>query len=79
MIQVSLVSVIVIYLILVLGGLFVLWLGTQITRGARKRKLRRFQVVCQVCGCHYEDRSDEQLPNCPECGRPNERMPVSEI
>ncbi|MFT5465784.1 MAG: hypothetical protein ACI8UO_000880 [Verrucomicrobiales bacterium] len=79
MIQVSLVQVIVLYLVLVLGGLFVLWVINQFSRGVRRRRLRKFQVVCQVCGCHYEDRSGEHLPNCPECGRPNEREPVSEI
>lgn len=79
MIQVSLPQLIMIYLAIIIGGMFVLWIGTEVARRFRSRKLRRFQVVCGVCGCHFEDRSSELLPLCPECGRPNERDHVSEI
>lgn len=79
MIQVSLPQLLVFYLAIVLGGLFLIWTYNEIARSIRRRKLRRFQVVCQVCNYHYEDRSEDSLPVCPECGRPNERDPVSEI
>lgn len=79
MFHVTLSELIVIYLFLILGGLFVVWILTEFFRVRRARLRRKFQVVCQVCSCHYEDRSDEPLPVCPQCGRSNERDPVSEI
>ena len=79
MIQVSLVQLIVIYLALVLGGLSLIWIWNELARRVRRSRVRRFQLVCQVCNYHYEDRSEDPLPLCPECGRPNEREPVSEI
>ncbi len=79
MFHVTLSELIVIYLFLILGGLFVLWMFGEFIMTRRARRNRRHQLVCQVCNCHYEDRSDEPLPPCPQCGRTNERDPVSEI
>ncbi len=79
MFHVTLSELIVIYLFLILGGVFLLWVAGEVVRIRRARQKRRFQLVCQVCNCHYQDRSDELLPPCPQCGRPNERSPISEI
>lgn len=42
-------------------------------RRAIIRSARRQIVSCRVCGHLYIDRSREQDPLCPECGRANER------
>ena len=79
MFDVTLSQLIVIFLFLILGGLFILWIVGEIGQSRRARQLRRFQIVCQVCGVRYEDRSEEPLPRCPYCDRANERDEVQEI
>ncbi len=37
------------------------------------RAAQRHIVTCRVCGHLYQDRSRERDPECPECGRTNER------
>lgn len=79
MLRFSLSDLILVYLVLILGGIFVLWAIGEMLRSFRARRERRHQIVCRVCGFHFEDRSDEPLPRCPECGRLNEREPIWEI
>ena len=65
---------------------FVLWLigvpllgiGFFVLLASMKRRakirLRQRQVLrCGACGYIYQNRARERFPNCPECGRANER------
>lgn len=39
-----------------------------------RRRMSRMQIVtCRVCGYVYHDASREKVPECPVCGRRNER------
>jgi len=43
-------------------------------RRSAKIRANRLQIVsCRVCGNLYKDRSRERSPDCPECGRANDR------
>jgi len=79
MFHVTLQTLIVAYLLLLLGGLFGLWFVGEILRRRRSKADRRYQVACQVCRCLYEDRSDEPMPVCPQCGRANERQILQDL
>lgn len=79
MIHVSLPALILVYLCLFLGGIFVIWMAGEVARVRRENRHRKFQVVCHICQFHYEDRTEEPLPICPQCGRPNERQDLTEI
>jgi rRNA maturation endonuclease Nob1 len=50
-------------------AVFMAVLGRRTKIRARKREI----VTCGVCGHIYKDTSKERLPECPECGRSNNR------
>ena len=55
-----------------LGIGMVVFLAT-LNRRAKVRLRKREIVTCRVCGHVYKDRTKERRPECPECGRPNDR------
>ena len=79
MIRVELTHLIMIYLAGLLGLLFAVWCATELARVMRERRVRKNFVICEVCDHVYEDASDGQFSQCPECGRMNERSGVREI
>lgn len=50
-------------------AVFMAVLGRRTKIRARKREI----VTCGVCGHIYKDASKQRLPECPECGRSNNR------
>jgi ribosomal protein L37E len=79
MIHVTLSQLLVIYLLLMLGGVGTIWLVRKVESMRDAWRLRKSFVICQACGNHYYDASGKTLPVCPECGRANERIPIREI
>lgn len=79
MIRVDLQSMIVIYLLVMLGVLTVVWIGTEFVRSRRERRRRENYVICDICDHIFEDSSEKTLLSCPKCGRLNERGRVQEI
>jgi hypothetical protein len=79
MIHVTLSEMLVIYLLLMLGGVGSIWLIRKVVSMREAWRLRKSFVICQACGHHYYDASGMTLPVCPECGRANERIPIREI
>lgn len=79
MFSVTLSGLITVYLLIVISGLAVLWIYGEIVRTKQRRRVRRTHLVCDVCSHHYRDATDDPVPPCPECGRPNERGDVREL
>ena len=79
MIHVTLSELMVIYLLLLLGGVGTMWMVRKVGSVRRAWRLRKTFVICQACSHHYQDSSETTLPVCPECGRANERVPIREI
>ena len=79
MFRVSLDSLIIVYLALLIGFLSLVWIAAEVRRLRRERRLRRDFIICGICDHVYEDRSENQLVNCPRCGALNERGRVQEI
>ncbi|MFV1993890.1 MAG: hypothetical protein ACC661_00525 [Verrucomicrobiales bacterium] len=79
MIQLSLTEIIVIYLFAILTVLMSVWVLGDMLRKRRQRKALQYKILCAICGTVYEDRSDNALPKCPECGSVNERTRIREI
>lgn len=79
MIHVTLSDLMVIYLLLLLGGVGTMWVVRKAITIRDAWRLRRSFVICQACSHHYYDDSGATLPVCPECGRANERVPIREI
>ncbi|MBL9152138.1 MAG: hypothetical protein JNK37_06630 [Verrucomicrobiales bacterium] len=79
MIRISLDSLIVLYLAIVLGALFCIWVATEIRANRREQRRRRDYVICGICDHIFEDRSERRLLNCPRCGALTERTKVREI
>ena len=79
MIRISLDNIIVIYLAILLGSLFCIWIASEVFRNRRERRRRRDFVICGICDHIFEDRSEKQLLNCPRCGALTERSKVREI
>ena len=52
---------------------------SRLRRRAVLKSVRRHIVTCHVCGFIYQDRSRDRAPECPECGRANERGPSKRL
>lgn len=48
-------------------------LVTMLKRRAVIRTIQSHIIRCRVCGKLYQDRSRDKSPECPECGRANDR------
>ena len=72
-------SLIVVYLVILLGGLALVWIAAEIFQRGKEKKRRRNFVVCSICEHAFEDTSEEELVSCPGCGALNERESVREI
>ncbi len=79
MFQISLDSIIVIYLLITLVLLFGVWLAGDWTRKRRERRDRKFHLACNICGLPYVDRSRDPIPPCPNCGALNERVSLRDL
>ncbi len=79
MFHVSLTDLIVVYLILILFLLFALWIFGDYRRKRGEKRERKFHLVCDICGVPYEDRTKDPIPECPKCGRRNERVFLRDI
>jgi Zn finger protein HypA/HybF involved in hydrogenase expression len=79
MIRVGLGEMIVIYLMIMVGILALVWIGTEFSRFRKERRRRRNYVICDICDHIFEDDSGKKLLTCPRCGRLNERGRVREI
>ena len=44
-----------------------------LNRRAKVRLRKREIITCRVCGHVYKDSTKERAPQCPECGRANDR------
>lgn len=74
MIRVPLTVIVFLYLFVFLAAIAVGWLLDERRRRRRTRQALQFRLRCAICGFEFEDRSASQLPPCPRCGRPNERV-----
>lgn len=74
MIRVSLTVIVFLYLIVFLSTIAAVWLLDTRRRRRESRRALQFRLRCAICGFDFEDRSASPLPNCPRCGRPNERV-----
>ena len=79
MIRISLDHLIVVYLAILLGLLFCVWVAAELFQNRRERRRRRDFVICGICDHVFEDRSEKHLLNCPRCGALTERSKVREI
>lgn len=48
------------------------WISGWTNANARRRGVRR-RVVCRLCRHVFEDRGNERVVACPQCGAGNER------
>lgn len=79
MIRVSLDMLIVIYLTILLGVLFCVWMTSAFISSRRESRRRRSFIICNICDHIYEDHSEKQIVHCPACHAKNERERVQEI
>ena len=77
MIPVSLHYLVLIYLSIMLGPIFLAWVLYEWRRQRRERAAFRYVIRCTLCGFEFEDRSSTILPRCPRCGTLNERYRLS--
>lgn len=79
MFRVSLDGIIVVYVIIILCSVFFSWFAAEIFRRGKENQRRKHFVICSICENVYEDRSEEELTECPVCGAANEREKIVEI
>lgn len=73
MLSLSLSELVTLYFIVVLTPIVAWWAMAGRRQNARWRREARWRIVCRACGQAYQDDSPADLPNCPYCGRTNER------
>jgi rRNA maturation endonuclease Nob1 len=78
-IRVSLGVLVLIFLAVMVGPIFGLWLLNEYRRSQRERAAFAHVLRCTMCALEFEDRTDDDLPTCPRCGAPNERQPLLRI
>lgn len=79
MFRVTLDGIIMVYVVIILCSVFFSWLAAEVFRRGKESRRRKHFVVCAICDQLYEDRSSEELSDCPKCGARNERERVSDI
>ena len=79
MIRVPLTVIVFFYLFAFLIAVAAVWLLDERRRQRRQRRALQFRLRCAICGFDFEDRSPAPLPNCPRCGRPNERAGIDRL
>ena len=79
MFRVDLDSLIVAYLLILLGGLALVWIAAEIFQRGRDKRRRKNFVICSICEHTFEDTSGKELVSCPGCGALNERDAIHEI
>lgn len=79
MIPVSLHYLVLIYLSIMLGPIFLAWVFYEWRRQRREQAAFRHVLRCSLCGFEFEDRSTTLLPRCPRCGSLNERYRPSRL
>lgn len=79
MIHVTFAGFILLYLLLLVGGIVLVWFLGEVARIREAARFRKLRTLCRVCGVIYEDRSEDPLPPCPICHHPNERSDFQQI
>ncbi len=79
MIALPLTWLVIAYVGLSLGVIATLWLMTEWTRRRREVRARRHRVRCVFCTREFEDRTRDETPRCPGCGRLNDRISMSGV
>ena len=79
MIRVPLTVIVFLYLFAFLAVIFVGWFLDERRRRHRARQALQFRLRCAICGFEFEDLSAAPLPNCPRCGRLNERVTIDPL
>ena len=79
MFRVSLDGIIVVYVVIILSSVFFSWFAAEIFRRGKENQRRKHFVICSICENLYEDRSHDELSECPVCGAVNEREKIVEI
>ena len=79
MIRVPLTAIVFLYLFVFLAVIAAVWIADQWHLRRRVRHALQFRLRCAICGFEFEDRSPDSLPNCPRCGRPNERVAIDPL
>lgn len=73
MIRVSLALLVMIYLGILLGTVFFIWIFSAMKVRREERQAFRNRMRCGICGFIYEDKGEEVLSRCPSCSSLNER------
>ncbi len=78
-IPVSLSYLVLIYLCIMLGPIFLAWVFYEWRKQRRDRAAFRHVLRCTLCGFEFEDKTSALLPRCPRCGSLNERSRPSRL
>lgn len=73
MIAVELGTLILICMGVMLTLIFGAWLISEWRRQRRERRAYYGVLRCTLCGCEFQDESEEPLASCPRCATRNER------
>ena len=79
MIPISLSYLVLLYLVIMLGPIFFVWLFNEWRRQRRERAAFQHVMRCSLCAFEFADITSTLLPRCPRCGSLNERYKLSRL
>jgi predicted RNA-binding Zn-ribbon protein involved in translation (DUF1610 family) len=79
MFQISMTTLICVYLAILSVTLMAIWLGVVAYRTRRERNSRKGISICRICGLAFRPPGDQLLFKCPQCESLNEREKLREI
>ena len=79
MFQISMTTLICVYLAILSVALMAIWLAVVALRTRRERNSRKGISICRICGFAFKPPTDQQVFRCPQCESLNEREQLHEI
>jgi len=79
MIQISLATLIVFYVVGLIALLLVIWVVVIWNRNRREKLSRKSIALCRICGFAFRPPDDQVVFRCPQCDSLNERERLKEI
>lgn len=79
MFQISMTTLICVYLAILSITLMVIWLGVVALRTRRERNSRKGISICRICGFAFKPPTSQLVFRCPQCESLNEPEKLREI
>ncbi len=79
MFQISMTTLICVYLAILSTALMAIWIGVVAMRTRKERNSRKGVSICRICGFAFGPPKHQPIFRCPQCESLNERKRLREV